>query len=1801
VIVKAFGSASIPLNGSTSLSFTIQNNNATQSLSGIAFTDTLPAGLVISTPNGLTGSCGAGAITATQATGAVSLSGATLAQSTSCTFLVNVTGMTGGAKNNTTSAVTSIEGGTGGTALASIGVVAPPAIAKAFNPTTILLNGVSALTFTITNPAANSVAQTGVAYNDTLPAGLVVSTPNGLTNTCAGTATAVAGSTSISLTGGTVAVNTACTVVVNVTGAASGQYTNTSGAVSSTNGGTGNTATANLTVASPPTIAKAFGAANIPLNGATSLTFNISNPNTNVLLSGVAFTDSLPAGLVVATPSNLTSTCGGTATAVAGSSSASLSAGTLAVSASCAVSLNVQGTIAGAKNNSVQVTSTEGGTGNTSNASVTVTGPAVIVKAFGSASIPLNGSTSLSFTIQNNNATQSLSGIAFTDTLPVGLVISTPNGLTGSCGAGAITATQATNIVSLSGATLASSTSCTFSVRVTGMTAGAKNNTTSAVTSTEGGTGGTALASIAVVAPPAIAKAFNPTTILLNGVSALTFTVTNPAANSVAEAGVAFTDALPAGLVVSTPNGLTNTCGGTSTATAGSAGISLTGGTVAVNTSCTVSVNVTGTASGQFTNTSGAVSSTNGGTGNTATANITVGSPPAITKAFGAAAIPLNGTTSLTFNITNPNTNVTLTGVAFTDNLPAGLVVATPSALNSTCGATAIAAGGSSVVTLAAGTLASTASCTVSLNVQGTGAGVKNNSVQVTSIEGGAGNTSTATVTVMGPPVIIKAFGAASIPLNGSTSLSFTIQNNNTTTALTGVTFTDALPAGLVISTPNGLTGSCGGGTITGTPGTNIVNLSGASLAASASCTFSVNVSGTAAGTQNNTTGAVTSANGGTGGTASASIAVVAPPSIAKAFRPTTTTLNGTSSLTFTITNPAANAVALTGVAFTDTLPTGLTVASSSIGTCGGTLTITASVSIALSGANIAANSLCQFSVTVTGAISGQFTNTTGTVSSTNGGTGNTASANLTVASAPVIAKSFGASSIPLNGSTSLSFTITNPAVNTVALTGVALTDNLPAGLVVATPNGLTGLCGGGTITSSSGSGAVSLFGATLAANSACTFSVNVTGTAAGVKNNSVTVTSTNAGTGNTSSATTTVIAPPTLLKAFGAASVPLNGGSSLTFTVSNPNAAASLTGVGFTDALPAGLVISAPNGLTGACGGGAITAAEGSGSITLAGSGLAASASCSFTVNVTGITAGAQNNTTRAVVSNEGGAGGTASASLAVVAPPSIGKVFNPGVVIPGGNSTLTFTIMNPAANTVGLTGVAFTDALPAGIQMATPNGLTGSCGSGAITATAGSGRVTLTAGTITAAGSCTFSVTVTGTAAGNYTNTTGTVTSTNGGTGNASTANITVAASPSITKSFSAVSIGLAGSTALNFTITNPNSAVALTGVAFTDTLPAGLVVATPNGISGTCGSGTVTAVGGSGSVTLTGGAIAVSASCTFAVNVTATIAGNKVNTTGNVSAVNGGTGNTATASINVLAPDLTITKSHTGNFGLGETGATYTLTANNIGPGPTAGTVTVIDTLPASLTTTAMTGTGWTCVVATVSCTRADALAASASYPPITLTVNVSANAPNSVVNAAAVSGGGELNVANDTVTDTTVVTTFTLSVAQATLTIHAGQTAIFALTVTPQGGAYTLPINFTDTGTPPRTAVTFVPSSVTPGANPTTLAMNLQTTQGLRFLSQNMPQRTAPSAGILLPFGMLFLIGACATKLSKDKKQAHSLALALVILFFGMGLMGCVGTQKTFNELGTPAGTYPLVVTASANGVPVSINVTLIVQP
>lgn len=105
----------------------------------------------------------------------------------------------------------------------------------------------------------------------------------------------------------------------------------------------------------------------------------------------------------------------------------------------------------------------------------------------------------------------------------------------------------------------------------------------------------------------------------------------------------------------------------------------------------------------------------------------------------------------------------------------------------------------------------------------------------------------------------------------------------------------------------------------------------------------------------------------------------------------------------------------------------------------------------------------------------------------------------------------------------------------------------------------------------------------------------------------------------------------------------------------------------------------------------------------------------------------------------------------------------------------------------------------------------------------------------------------------------------------------------------------------------------------------------------------------------------------------------------------------------------PDLTITKSHTGNFSQGQTGATYTVTVTNAATstGPTSGKVTVTDTIPSGLTLVSMAGTGWTCTAN--ACSRSDTLATGKSYPAITVTVDLAANAPPQVTNTVTVSGG------------------------------------------------------------------------------------------------------------------------------------------------------------------------------------------------
>jgi hypothetical protein len=147
--------------------------------------------------------------------------------------------------------------------------------------------------------------------------------------------------------------------------------------------------------------------------------------------------------------------------------------------------------------------------------------------------------------------------------------------------------------------------------------------------------------------------------------------------------------------------------------------------------------------------------------------------------------------------------------------------------------------------------------------------------VTISDAPPGTGTTSvTDTATVSGgmPPTLTKSFADSEIQLFNNTALSFTLTNPNTF-PLTGLAFTDTLPPGLVVATTYTI-GTCGGGTITAIGGTNTISLSGATLAASATCTFSVRVTGTAIGVLTNTTSTVTSNEAAPGTPATATISV---------------------------------------------------------------------------------------------------------------------------------------------------------------------------------------------------------------------------------------------------------------------------------------------------------------------------------------------------------------------------------------------------------------------------------------------------------------------------------------------------------------------------------------------------------------------------------------------------------------------------------------------------------------------------------------------------------------------------------------------------------------------------------------------------------------------------------------------------------------------------------------------------------------------------------------------------------------
>ncbi len=93
----------------------------------------------------------------------------------------------------------------------------------------------------------------------------------------------------------------------------------------------------------------------------------------------------------------------------------------------------------------------------------------------------------------------------------------------------------------------------------------------------------------------------------------------------------------------------------------------------------------------------------------------------------------------------------------------------------------------------------------------------------------------------------------------------------------------------------------------------------------------------------------------------------------------------------------------------------------------------------------------------------------------------------------------------------------------------------------------------------------------------------------------------------------------------------------------------------------------------------------------------------------------------------------------------------------------------------------------------------------------------------------------------------------------------------------------------------------------------------------------------------------------------------------------------------------PDLTIEKKPTGPLVAGQQGS-YQIVVSNVGAVPAPGPIVVTDTLGAGLTYVSASGSGWNCSASgqTVTCTHPGPVPPGGALPPITLTVQVAADA-------------------------------------------------------------------------------------------------------------------------------------------------------------------------------------------------------------
>jgi uncharacterized repeat protein (TIGR01451 family) len=387
----------------------------------------------------------------------------------------------------------------------------------------------------------------------------------------------------------------------------------------------------------PPAIAKSFlpNLTSPPLGGLSVLTVTLTNPNPSTALTDVQFTDSLPSGMTISPNPNLQNTCpGGVITgATPGSTSLSMTnpGVTLAPGSSCAVAVSVSAPVAGSYPNTAAASSSNAGPGSPATSTLVVQPlppPLGLFTSVTPAYLTLNGIAVLNFELRN--VTNTALAVTLTDLLPAGLQVASNVGLTNTCG-GAFDpplAPRATAIT-LIGITLAPFGSpCSVSFNVIGTVPGAATNCAEISANPSSVPPAKSCSPLTVVAPPSIAKQYVPPAIAVGGVTALTYTLTNP--NAFPLTRISFTDALPAGIGIAVNPTGPNTCTGIPAPVAvGGGAFALFDSTLGPGASCSFSIGVGSMGPvGQLCSSTTSLNSLEGGAGSSALACIVVTPPP---------------------------------------------------------------------------------------------------------------------------------------------------------------------------------------------------------------------------------------------------------------------------------------------------------------------------------------------------------------------------------------------------------------------------------------------------------------------------------------------------------------------------------------------------------------------------------------------------------------------------------------------------------------------------------------------------------------------------------------------------------------------------------------------------------------------------------------------------------------------------------------------------------------------------------------------------------------------------------------------------------------------------------------------------------------------------------------------------------------------------------------------------------------------------------------------------------------------